>query len=152
MRDAVGAVVVVAWLLGPLAVAPAQAGPYADDLTKCLVRSTTGADKNALVKWMFATAALHPEVRSIASVSDAQREELNRSTARLFEKLLTESCGAEAREAVKYEGATTLEGSFNVLGQVAARALFTDPTVADGLMALGKHLSPKLHEFFAPQR
>ena len=51
-----GSAVAVTLLLASLATEPALAGPYSDDLTKCLVRSTTNADRNALVKWMFATA------------------------------------------------------------------------------------------------
>src|SRR5258706_11445451 len=74
-----------------LASALALAGPYSDEMAKCLVKSTSDADKNMLEKWMFAAAALHPAVQSIASVSDAERNELNKSTARLVERLLTES-------------------------------------------------------------
>lgn len=58
-------------LLALLTVGSAHAGPYSDDLGKCLVASTTAADKGALVKWMFATAALHPAVKSVASVTPA---------------------------------------------------------------------------------
>ena len=149
MRHALASAVAVTLLLASLATEPALAGPYSDDLTKCLVRSTTNADKNALVKWMFATAALHPEVKAIASVSDAQRDELNRNTARLFEKLLTDVCGPQAKEALKYEGPGTFEASFNVLGHVASRALFSDPAVADGVAGVGKHLNQqKMDDFF----
>jgi hypothetical protein len=125
--------------LQALATAPAfAAGPYADELSKCLVRSTTSTDKTLLVQWMFATAALHPDVKWLATVSDSQRAELNKKTARLFEGLLTSSCLAETREALKYEGGGTIESSFNVLGQVAARELFANPSVAKGLAELGK--------------
>ena len=131
----------------------AQAGPYSDDLAKCLVESTTAADKNALVKWMFATAALHPAVKSIASVTDAERARSTRSTAELFVKLLTESCRAQAQQAVKYEGATALQTGFQILGQVAARELFADPNVAQGLAELEQYIdSRKIEQALAPQR
>lgn len=131
----------------------AQAGPYSDDLAKCLVESTTTADKNALVKWMFATAALHPAVKSIASVTDAERAQSTRSTAELFVKLLTESCRAQAQQAVKYEGATALQTGFQILGQVAARELFADPNVAQGLTELEQYIdSRKIEQALAPQR
>lgn len=119
----------------------AQAGPYTDDLSKCLVASTTTADKNALVKWMFATAALHPAVKSIASITPAERDAFTRSTAHLFERLLTESCRAPAQQAMKYEGAMALQTGFQMLGQVAARELFADPSVAGGLAEFGSHLN-----------
>ncbi|TXH74986.1 hypothetical protein [Thiobacillus sp.] len=131
----------------------AQAGPYSDDLAKCLVESTTTTDKNALVKWMFATAALHPAVKSIASITDAERAKSTRSTAELFVKLLTESCRAQAQQAVKYEGATALQTGFQILGQVAARELFADPNVAQGLAELEQYIdSRKIEQALAPQR
>src|SRR5881396_3062452 len=120
--------------------APAIAGPYGDTLAKCLVKSTTAADKSTLVQWMFVTAALHPDVQRLSAASDAQRNELNIKTAKVFEALLTESCVAETKEALRYEGGSTLESSFTVLGQVASRELFANPAVAAGLAELGKHL------------
>jgi len=129
----------------------AQAGLYADDLARCLVESTTAADKNALVKWMFATMALHPAVKSIASVTDAERTRSTRSTAELFEKLLIGSCRTQAQQAVKYEGAIALQSGFQILGQVAARELFADPNVAHGLAELEKYIdSPKIGQVLAP--
>ncbi len=117
----------------------AFAGPYADDLGKCLVRSTSDEAKTSFVKWMFAAAALHPAVKPIASVSDAQRRELNKSTAALFERLLTQACRSEAQQALKYEGPGTIGAAFQVLGQVAARGLFSDPTVAGGIADVEKY-------------
>jgi len=108
------------------------------------------ADKHALVKWMFATAALHPDVRSIASVSTEQREEINRNLAALFERLLTVACRKEAKEALQFEGPSTMESSFQVLGQVAGRELFTDPEVASGLTNTLKYIDKKKLQELAP--
>ena len=131
---------VAAVALSSLTASPAlAAGPYTDELSKCLVRSTTAADKTLLVQWMFATASLHPEVKWMAKVSDAERTDLIKKAAALFGKLLTESCVSETRQAWKYEGQSTIESSFAVLGQVATRELFAHPRVAEGLSELGKH-------------
>jgi hypothetical protein len=139
--------------LAALCGSPALAGPYADDLSKCLVRSTTVADKHALVKWMFATAALHPDVRSIASVSPEQRVEINKNLAALFERLLTVACRKETREALQFEGPSTMESSFQVLGQVAGRELFSDPQVASGMANTFKYIdAKKLQELAPPAR
>ena len=128
-----------------------HAGPYSDDLAKCLVESTTTADKNALVKWMFAMAALHPAVKSIASITEAERTQSSRNTAQLFERLLTESCRTQTRQAVKYEGAAALQTGFQLLGQVAARELFADPSVARGLADLENHIdSQKMKQALDP--
>lgn len=129
-----------------LAAQSASAGPYSDEMAKCLVASTSEADKNFLVKWMFAAAALHPAVKSISSVTDAQRNELNVKTAKLFERLLTESCKSQVQTAIKYEGQSTIESAFQVLGQVAARGLFSDPAVNGFIAQLGNHIDPKKME------
>lgn len=134
------AAVAIAVVLGALPAAPASAaGPYTDELSKCLVRSTTPADKTLLVKWIFATMALHPDVKGLASVSDDQRAELTKATARLFEGLLTNACNSQTREALRYEGQSAVEASFSILGQVAARELFANPNVASGLAEFEKY-------------
>ena len=104
-----------------LATSAANAGVYGDDMAKCLVRSTTTQDRSVLVKWIFAAAASNPEVKSMVSVTERQREKLNKSIAKLFERLLTDSCRHETQAAYKYEGKSTISSSFNLLGQVAGR-------------------------------
>ncbi len=115
------------------------AGPYTDDLSKCILESTTTDDRTALVKWMFVAFALHPAVKPLASVSKQQVEEANKQTAALVMKLLTESCTQQAQLAIKYEGQTAIRTSFQMLGQVAAKELFADPDVAAGLTGLEKY-------------
>lgn len=108
-----------------------QAGVYADDMGKCLVASTSPQDKAALVRWIFATAALHPDVASIASVSAATREEMDRNIAALFERLVTDACRQQTIEAVRYEGAAlAFHVSFGMLGQVAMQELMSDREVS----------------------
>ncbi len=124
----------------------ARAVPYADDMAKCLVASTSAEDKSALVQWIFVMMALHPDVKQLANVSDTQRTDSSRNIASISETLLTKSCLSETRDAIKYEGSSTIESSFTVLGQVAARELFTDPGVIGGMSEFGKMLdNEKVH-------
>ena len=146
MKYAKAGVIGAAFSLSFLVAPSAFAGPYSDEMAKCLVSSTSEVDKNFLVKWMFAAAALHPAVKSISSVSDAQRNELNIKTAKLFERLLTESCKAQVQQAIKYEGQSTIESAFQVLGQVAARGLFSDPAVNGFIAQLGNHIDKQKME------
>jgi hypothetical protein len=123
------------WITAGLALAAstaAQAGIYADDMARCLVRATTAQDKVALVRWIFANAALHPEVKTISAVSPAQLSGFNKEAAQLVERLLTQDCKAQTSEAVKNEGAVVLQTSFRVLGEVAMNGLMTDPQVQKG--------------------
>ena len=117
----------------------AGAGPYTDDLSKCIIASTTTQDRAEFVRWMFAAAAMHPAVKSIASVSKEQLDHANKQTAQLFMRLLTESCRQKVKDAIKYEGQTAIQASFQVLGQVAGRELFSSPEVAAGMSGLKKY-------------
>lgn len=123
-----------------LPLSHASAGPYGDSLGKCFVESTTSAEKTALVRWMFIMMSLHPDVQDVGSVSPDQRNAATKDVARLFQDLLTEKCATEAKQALKYEGKSTMEASFSLLGQVAARELFSNPAVAEGLGELEKHI------------
>lgn len=142
-RSSLGAMVALALC----AATPSHAGPYADALAMCLVKSTTSQDKTALVQWMFATASLHPDVKRLSAARKEDRVVLNKRFAGLVESLLTKSCVAETKAALKYEGNSTLESSFNVLGQVASRELFSNPAVASGMAEMTKEVdSNKLQE------
>ncbi len=128
-----------------------HAGPYADDLAKCLVSSTTARDKTDLVRWIFANAALHPDVRSISAVTPEQRVEINRLNGQLLERLLTEACRKQLQDAVKYEGQRTIELSFQVLGQVAMRELMSDASVGRGFAETDKYMNAeKLKQVLVP--
>jgi hypothetical protein len=116
-----------------------NAGPYSDDLSKCLVAKTTEADRVAFVQWMFSAAALHPAVRPIASITPEQLDAANKRTADLFMKLLTESCRTESGAVIKYEGLAAFQSSFQVLGQIAGNELFASPEVAAGMSGLEKY-------------
>jgi len=127
----------------------ANAGIYGDEMAKCLVSSTTTQDRSVLVKWIFAAAASNPEVKSMVSVTDNQRNKLNKSIAELFERLLTDSCRKETQAAYKYEGKATISSSFNLLGQVAGRELFSDPNVTKSVSGLTQYIDQeKMNKLF----
>lgn len=129
-----------ACLLSTLHAAPALASPATDDLGQCLVSSTNTADRNFLVKWMFASASAHPEVQAIAKVTPAQIEEANKGLGAMFMRLLTESCKTQAMVAVAADGPVAFQKGFEALGQVAGRELFTDPRVMANMAGMQKHV------------
>ena len=115
-----------------LCAGPARAGVYSDDLGKCLVESSTAEDKRQLIQWIFFAIALNPDIKSYADITREQRDQANKGMARLFEKLLGESCLKQARQAVNYEGPSAFTDSFRLLGQVAGQEIFASPEVAAG--------------------
>ncbi len=121
----------------------AKAGPYGDDLSKCLVSSTTEADKTLLVKWVFSAIALNKEVSSFVSMPVDVRAKLNAETAGLYMRLLADSCKVQTHDAFKYEGQAAISSAFNSLGQVATQGMFSDPAVDAGMADLTKYLDEK---------
>jgi hypothetical protein len=121
----------------------AYAGPFTDEMSKCLVRSTSEADKTLLIKWIFAAMATHPDVKSLSAVTPEKGEQLNKETAKLVMRLLTQSCKSETRQAVDFEGDETLKASFGILGQVAMQGLMTNAEVSKYFSGFEKHLDAK---------
>ena len=107
------------------------------------VASTTVQDKTELVRWIFANAALHPEVASIAQVSAEQRTSMNRSAGALIERLLTVTCRKQTKDALMFDGPAALQQSFQVLGQVAMGSLMSHPAVGAGFNEFGKFVDEK---------
>jgi hypothetical protein len=126
--------------------ATAVAGPYADDLAKCLVKSSSDEDQIALMKWMFVAIAQHPAVHPLSNISDSERTDVNAKGGALFERLITKDCRAESVAALKYEGTSSIESSFSTLGQIAVGGLMKDPAVQKELAQLADSMdSDKLN-------
>ena len=116
------------------------AGPYTDDLSKCMVAATTDQDRGNLVEWIFFSLSLNPRISPYAQVTAAQRETADRNLAALFEKLVVDSCSPQTKQAIKYEGTGALEESFTLLSQVAAQEIFKDPAVTAGTSKFTEYL------------
>jgi hypothetical protein len=130
----------------------ATAGPYADDMAKCLVKETAAADRTALLNWIFSAMALHPDVEAMASIGAELRAEINKSAGALFQRLLVDSCREETRLAIRYEGQPAIQSAFGLLGQIAMQELFANPKVAAGLGELEKNVDrDKIAELSAPE-
>ena len=138
MYRSVAAIAAVLALWAPASLA--HAGVYADDLAKCLVKSSTAADQERLVVWVFTSVSAHPAVQPYARVTEAQQQDMNQQGARMFERLLTVDCRAESVAALKYEGTTALASSFSVLGQVAMRSLMSDPKVQHNMAGVAREI------------
>jgi hypothetical protein len=107
----------------------ANAGVYADDLSKCIVRSASSDDKFVLMNWIFFLFSLNPAVKPMTTITDTQRDEADHKMARLVERLLEVDCHKESVDALKYEGVSAITSSFRVFGEVASRELMNAPAV-----------------------
>ena len=137
------ALLIVAMTLALITMTNTYAGPHTNNLSECLVESTSKEDRLALVNWLFSAASFHPAVKSLASVSRDQLDAANRNSAELFVRLLTESCKLESETALKLEGHLSIQGSFAILGQVAGQELFSDSDVVAAASGLDEYLDKK---------
>ena len=74
------------------------AGPFTDNLSRCLVRSTSDGDIKKLVNWIFRVVMDHPHTKNnVGSVySPTQKTKADNHAAEIFTTLLTETCREEA--------------------------------------------------------
>jgi hypothetical protein len=108
-------------------------------LSDCLVDSVSEDDKRALVKWIFAMLARHPDVKPLSDINAAQDEKIVRDASAVFETLMADKCAAQLRAAVRKSGTDAVGKSFERLGETATGALLQDPNVMAGVAGLMKH-------------
>jgi hypothetical protein len=118
----------------------ATAGVYADDLSKCLVNSSSDADRVVLAQWIFGAMAAAPQIKAYSAVTPQQKELFDRRIADVFGRLLLVDCRKETVAALKNEGVSVMETSFGVLGQVATRTLFADPATSAAVSKFSDYL------------
>ena len=108
---------------------PIFAGPFGDEMAKCLVTSTSNRDRTKLLKWMFRVYGEHPEVSYMVDLSDKEKKAIDKDIAYIFTRLLSEDCIDETKKALDYEGDNVMFTAFQTLGQVAANGFNVHPSV-----------------------
>ncbi|HEY3851557.1 MAG TPA: hypothetical protein VGL87_11330 [Steroidobacteraceae bacterium] len=137
--------------VGILEAGLAGAGPYSDDLAKCMVRTSTPADRAEFVRFLFSAMAQHPDVSSMANISPQQMEATLKGTGELIQRLLLESCRSEAQQAIHYEGMQSVFFGFQFYGQAMAAELLGNPIVAGKMKDLNKYLDADRFKAFAAE-
>lgn len=120
-----------------------SAGEHQDKLARCLVESTTQEDRNALVQWMFVAMSAHPLTAELAAVPASKRKEATTRATAVFEKLMTETCGAETMGTIKFEGTESLSKAFEALGNVAMEGLMAHPQVDEAITEMAAGIDPE---------
>ena len=123
-----------------LFTASCWAGPYGDDLKRCLVESTSKRDNIVLVRWMSKALLAHPEVKDLAVISNAKAVQIDKDFARYVERLLGENCGAPFANVMRYENPDAIRGSFEFLGQVATKEMVDNGQVQEAVTGVLKQL------------
>ena len=116
------------------------AGPYGDDLKRCLVESTSKRDSIVLVRWLSKALLAHPEVKDLAVIPNAKAVQIDKDFARDVERLLGENCSAQFANVIRYEDQDAIRKSFEFLGQVAMKELMDNAQVQEAVTGVLKQL------------
>ena len=109
------------------------AGPFGDEMAKCLVKSTNSNDNISLVRWIVRVYGEHPDSNDFINLSINDKEKIDKEIAALFTRLLAQDCRNETKQALNYEGDQVLFTAFQVMGQVAGKELQKDKNVAGAI-------------------
>lgn len=112
-----------------LAASQAQAGIYTDDLSRCIVKSSSPKDRQDFVVFVFAAMSAHPDVRQYSRISEGERKGFATRAGQLMERLLLVDCRKEAVAAIKYEREQSISSAFGTLGETAMVDLMGNPDV-----------------------
>lgn len=118
----------------------ARAGPYADELSKCISGKLTDADRTALAVWLFEELSAHPALKPLANVTEAQRADASKTVATLVQRLLIDECRPQAAAAFRNEGGGVALRSFWEIGQQSVASLARDPAVAGNMQQIGQYI------------
>lgn len=115
------------------------AGPTVDQLSDCLVKSTTATDKTAVLQWTFAALSVHPDLKAY-SVTDEQRTQLDQKLAQTLQRILVEQCSVQAKAVIQAEGLQAVGDSFQELGSITGEEILKNPEVKQQLKGVVRYL------------
>ena len=118
----------------------ASAGPTVDQLSDCLVKSTTATDKTAVLQWTFVALSVHPDLKAYSNVTDEQRTQLDKKLAQTLQRILVEQCSAQAKAVIQAEGLQAVGDSFQELGSISGEEILKNPEVKQQLKGVVRYL------------
>jgi len=87
----------------------AIAGPTVDQLSDCLMKSTTATDKTTVLQWIFVALGNHPDLKALSNVTATQKEALDKNLATVLQRILVEQCSVQTKAVIQALGKTTGE-------------------------------------------
>lgn len=125
-------------LLGATQVA--VAGQEVDQLSECLVKSTTATDKTTVLQWTFVALASHPDLKSFSNVSPEQKEQLDKNLAQVLQRILVEQCSVQAKAVIQTGGLQAVGDSFQELGKITGEEILKNPEVKSQLKGVIRYV------------
>ena len=122
------------------ALPQAQASTAQTQLSDCLVKSITAADKTVVLQWTFTALGSHPDLKQYSNVSETQKENLDKNFASVLQRILVEQCSSQAKAVIQAQGFQAVGESFQELGQITGDEILKTPEVKSQLNAVVKHI------------
>ncbi|WP_228145807.1 hypothetical protein [Acinetobacter sp. ANC 5054] len=116
------------------------ASPTVDQLSNCLVKSTTAADKTVVLQWTFTALAAHPDLKQFSNVSETQKTQLDKNLAQVLQRILVEQCSAQTKAVIQAEGMQAVGDSFQELGSITGEEILKTPEVKDQLKGVVRYI------------
>lgn len=104
---------------------------YDDNLTRCVVESTTAKENQTLVQWMYMALSASPDIHQFSKLSTMDEKQINQNVALLFQSLLKDRCHKELELVTKYSDESGLDQAFRTLGQTAMLGIMKQPEVTN---------------------
>lgn len=117
-----------------------SASTTGDQLSECLMKSTTAADKTAVMQWTFTALAAHPDLKAYSNVTDAQRDALDQKLATVLQRIIVEQCSTQAKAVIQTEGLQAVGDSFQELGRSTGEQILKNSEVKDQLKGVVRYL------------
>jgi len=127
-----------ATLLGTTQVA--IAGPTVDQLSDCLMKSTTATDKTTVLQWTFVALGNHPDLKAFSNVTATQNEALDKNLATVLQRILVEQCSAQTKAVIQTEGLQAVGDSFQELGRITGEEILENPEVKSQLKGVLRYV------------
>ena len=108
-----------------------SAGPYKDDLIRCVGDSLTENDKNNFAFFIALSFSRLPEMRDIFFLDEIRKDKIIRDYATSLDRLIILDCRSQSENVVKFEGPNELASAANMMGQIALREKLADPAVVE---------------------
>lgn len=118
----------------------AIAGPTVNQLSDCLMKSTTVTDKTTVLQWTFVALGNHPDLKAFSNVTASQKEALDKNLATVLQRILVEQCSAQTKAVIAAEGVQAVGDSFQELGRITGEEILENPEVKSQLKGVLRYV------------
>ncbi|MEO8543839.1 MAG: hypothetical protein ABJA49_10405 [Betaproteobacteria bacterium] len=108
-------------------------------LGKCIVENMSPSDRQDIARWVFASMAVHPEVKQLSAQNAQATQDAARKMGTIFTRLLRDICPNEFREAAGAGGPPVVSSAINFFTQIGIQELMTNKVVLATHASFGQY-------------